>query len=161
MITGEQDHTVMRTDMPDGGHLQLDTLILDINGTLTRDGKLQAGVESRLAELRRGLRVRLVTRDTLGSGSEVARELEVEIDRVSDESKMTVIESLGPETAVMVGNGKSDVEALRRCRVGIAVIGPEGCATEALLAADIVVTNITDALDMLIEPIRLISTLRR
>jgi soluble P-type ATPase len=160
-ITEAQDHTVMRIDMPDGSHLRLDTLILDINGTLTRDGKLLAGVQSRLAELRRRLRVTLVTRDTLGSGSEVARELGVEIDRVLDGNKMTVIDSLDPETAVMIGNGLSDVEALRRCRVGIAVIGPEGCSTQALLAADIVVAAITDALDLLLTPVRLVSTLRR
>jgi P-type E1-E2 ATPase len=151
---------MIRIDMPAEGRLQLETLILDINGTLTLDGELLPGVRTRITELRNRIRVRLVTRDTLGRGDSVARELEVEMDRITDADKMSVIESLGPRTAVMIGNGNSDAEALRRCRVGIAVIGPEGCTAEALRAADIVATSIADALDLLIEPSRLISTLR-
>lgn len=149
----------MRIDMPDGGRLQLESLVLDINGTLTADGELLPEVRARLAALGDGIRVRLVTRDTLGRGGAIAEELGVEIDRVTDEEKMTVIDD--PATAVMIGNGISDVEALRRCAVGIAVIGPEGCAAEAFRAADVVVADINHALDLLLTPSRLVSTLRR
>jgi soluble P-type ATPase len=147
-------------DMPDGTQHRLETLVLDINGTLTVDGELLPGVRTRLARLRRDLRIRLVTRDTLSRGRAIADHLGVGIDVITDEDKMSVIASMGPTTAVMIGNGISDAEALRRCRVGIGVIGPEGCATEALIAADAVVTRITDALDLLINPSRLVSTLR-
>jgi len=37
----------------------------------------------------------------------------------------------------------------------------EGAAMATLLAADVVVTNICDALDLLLNPPRLIATLRR
>jgi len=44
--------------------------------------------------------------------------------------------------------------------LGIVVIGREGAATRAIMAADLAVHDITDALDMLLDPTRLLSTLR-
>jgi P-type E1-E2 ATPase len=152
---------MLRIEMPDGSRVLLETLLLDINGTITTDGELMPGVASRLDRLRGDLSIRLVTRDTLGLGGSIAKQLGVGVDVVPDGEKMRVIEALGPETAVMIGNGASDVDALQRCAVGIAVIGPEGCAAEALAAADVVVTNPADALDILLAPTRLVSTLRR
>jgi len=50
---------------------------------------------------------------------------------------------------------------LRLARLGIAAIQREGAALEAVQAADIVVHDVRDALDLLLEPRRLIATLRR
>jgi soluble P-type ATPase len=44
--------------------------------------------------------------------------------------------------------------------VGMAVVGPEGAAAELLAAADLVVREINDALDLLANPLRLKATLR-
>ena len=49
---------------------------------------------------------------------------------------------------------------LQEAALGIAVLGPEGLAAEALLAADVVVASIEDALDLLLRPHRLVATLR-
>jgi soluble P-type ATPase len=50
---------------------------------------------------------------------------------------------------------------LEEAALGIAVLGPEGLAVPALLAADVLVASIEDALDLLLNPRRLIATLRR
>lgn len=50
---------------------------------------------------------------------------------------------------------------LAAAALGIAVLGPEGLATEALQAADLVVGQVEDALDLLLHPTRLLATLRR
>ena len=49
---------------------------------------------------------------------------------------------------------------LQAAALGIAVIGPECAAAEALAAADIVAPNILAALDLLLNPLRLVATLR-
>jgi soluble P-type ATPase len=49
---------------------------------------------------------------------------------------------------------------LAEAALGIGVIGDEGMATEALIASDVVVRNISDALDLLREPRRLVASLR-
>lgn len=44
--------------------------------------------------------------------------------------------------------------------MGIAVVGPEGAATSALMAADLVCHSILDALDLVLDAQALASTLR-
>lgn len=42
----------------------------------------------------------------------------------------------------------------------IAIVGGEGCAADALAAADVVCTDVHDAIDLLLTPMRLVATLR-
>jgi soluble P-type ATPase len=49
---------------------------------------------------------------------------------------------------------------LREAALGIAVIQAEGAASASILESDILVRDVRDALDMLLEPARLIATLR-
>jgi len=44
--------------------------------------------------------------------------------------------------------------------LGIAVLGDEGLSVSAMKNADIVVKNISDALDLFLKPKRLMATLR-
>jgi len=60
----------------------------------------------------------------------------------------------------VVGNGLNDAGLLRRAALGIAVLGPEGLSRLALLAAEVVVGSVVDALDLLLKPHRLRATLR-
>ena len=50
---------------------------------------------------------------------------------------------------------------LKAAGIGIAVMGDEGLAVEALLSADVVAANIYEALNLLEFPTRLVATLRR
>jgi soluble P-type ATPase len=59
-----------------------------------------------------------------------------------------------------VGNGRNDRLMLKAAALGIAVLQKEGAAASALAAADLVLPNITDALDALEHPLRLIASLR-
>ena len=49
---------------------------------------------------------------------------------------------------------------VKEAALGIAVVGREGIATETLIAADIVCDNVLDALELLLNPKRIIATLR-
>ncbi|MEA4924971.1 MAG: ATPase P [Syntrophomonadaceae bacterium] len=142
----------------------LGSLILDLNGTLTVDGCLIEGVNSRLQELKTVLQIYLVTSDTLGSGSSIADDLGIPIIKVGraggGADKLDFLNKIGAEQTAVIGNGYNDRLILENAGFAIAVAGPEGCCTQALIKADLVVTNILDALDLLLKPLRIIATLR-
>ncbi len=154
----------MVVEIPGRGTLELEYLVLDLNGTLALDGDLLPGVKDRIRKVSRTLRVYILTADTHGTGSEVARQLGVELHRLEPqngaEQKGEFVRRLGAGSTVAMGNGVNDVEMLREAALGIAVVGPEGAAAKALLAADIVVESPTDALDLLLHPKRIVATLR-
>jgi P-type E1-E2 ATPase len=144
--------------------LDLENLLLDLNGTLTTDGKLKKGVKERVTELKHKLNVYLLTSDTLGSGAGIAEELDIPFFKVNEDvggtDKKEFLYSIGAARTAAIGNGYNDTLMLEHAAVSIAVIGDEGCCVQALLKADIVVTNINEALELLINPLRIKATLR-
>lgn len=147
------------------GAVKITKVIFDLNGTLTVDGELHEKTLSLLKKVAEILEVYILTADTFGSALKISRENKINLQIVSGENtsaaKIDFIESAGPAETMAVGNGANDVGMLGKAAVGIAVLGPEGCAVEALHAADLVVKNIDDVLCMILRPRRLIATLRR
>jgi len=152
-------------DIPGWESLRLEDLVLDVNGTVALDGEVLPGVAERLAALSVSLTTHLITAGTQGRAAEIAERLGVRLTCIEakDEAdqKRALVERLGADRVVPVGNGANDVEMLAAAAVGIAVLGPEGLATVTLRAADVVVGRIEDALDLLLRPQRLVATLRR
>ena len=75
--------------------------------------------------------------------------------------KSRFVHQLGADRVVAVGNGMNDVGMLEAAALGIAVLGHEGLAARALLAADVVALSITEVLDLLLHPRPLVASLRR
>ncbi len=140
-------------------------LVLDVNGTIAKDGELIEGVAGLLDQLRRGLNVHLVTADTHGKQAEIDRILGMKAVAIPAKdqvlTKLRYIEELGADEAAAMGNGANDSAMLGRAALGIVIIGPEGAAVESLLKAQVVVPDIRTALELLLYPKRLIATLRR
>jgi P-type E1-E2 ATPase len=152
--------------IPGRGIIELEYAVFDVNGTLAVDGQLIKGVEPLIAQLRGKLEVRLLTADTHGKQAEIDRQLKFSADRLKPggherEQKADYVRTLGAGKVVAIGNGGNDVDMLKVAALGIAVIGHEGAAFEALAAADVVTHNIFDALGVLLYPKRLVATLRR
>jgi soluble P-type ATPase len=151
--------------IPGQNTLALEHLLLDLNGTLTVDGVLLPGVPERIALLRQRLSMRVLSADTRGDASLVASALGLPLEVVAgpDEAsaKAEVARRLGAEHVAAIGNGVVDALLLSAARLGIAVIGPEGAATVTLASADVAVTRVIDALDLLLREARLVATLRR
>ena len=159
---------MLKVDIPGWRSLQLEVLVLDVNGTLTLDGALLAGVEAGLKPLVQVgiLSVQLISADTFGRLDNIAAQLGVQAKRLrpgrpETSQKADIVRQLGAERVVAIGNGANDEDMLREAALGIAVIGPEGLAGGALAAADVVVASINDALGLLANSRRLIATLRR
>jgi soluble P-type ATPase len=84
-------------DIPGSGPLQLEYLVLDVNGTLTDRGILIEGVEP-LRRLRDALEVRLLSADTFGNLDAIAKKLGLQADRISrGEEKRSYLEGLGSD----------------------------------------------------------------
>ena len=118
----------------------------------------------RLVRVASTLRVQIITGDTFGTARDEVRGLPVELAVVpaegQAEAKLELIKRHGIDRVVAFGNGRNDRLILAEAALGIGVFGDEGIATEALLASDVVVRHIADAFDLLLEPQRLLATLR-
>jgi len=155
---------MLELDIPGRGRLVLTHLVLDVNGTVAEGGRLLPGVTEGLRALAGTLETLAVTADTHGTAVGLAAEtgITVHVIKPGDESaqKLELIADLGACGVVAIGNGANDMLMLREAAVGIAVIGREGAARSALEAADLVVTDVLDALALLADPRRLLATLR-
>lgn len=147
--------------IPGSPDVRIHNLLLDYNGTLSRDGVLLDGVADRLRALSKHVRIIIATADTFGKARAQLEGLPVETVLIQDgQDKRRLLEELGKSETASIGNGRNDVEMTRASAMGIAVIGPEGCAGELIASARVVCRDILDCLDLFLEPLRLTATLR-
>jgi len=153
--------SLLRTEVPGLAPICLTHLVLDFTGTLSLDGGILPGVAGRIRKIATVLRVTIATADTFGTAKAALKRLAVEVQIVATGSdKAALVRRLGPKHTVAIGNGRNDVPMVRAAVLGIAVIGPEGACSELVSAADVVVRDIRDALDPILNPLRLKATLR-
>ncbi|NPA48847.1 MAG: HAD hydrolase family protein [Thermodesulfobacteria bacterium] len=153
-------------EIPRYGKLRLKHLVFDFNGTLAVDGHLKPGVRERFLELAKELTLHVITADTFGRAKKALYDLPCKLlilppEEPHDEAKLKYVEELGPKYVAAIGNGENDILMLSEAALGVAVLLEEGVAREVLLAADILVKDINDALDLFLNPLRLKATLRR
>ena len=150
--------------IPGFADLCLEHLVLDYNGTIAVDGAVLAGVHLLLAALARDLTVHVVTADTFGRAAEQLAGMRLRLTILPEgdqaEGKLRFIQQLSADRVVAIGNGRNDRRMVAAAALGIAVIQREGGAPATLAAADIVVTSILDALELLRQPKRLTASLR-
>jgi P-type E1-E2 ATPase len=155
---------LLELSIPGSGELRLEHLILDYNGTLACDGELIPGVQERLAGLSASLRIHVITADTFGKAREQLASLPCTIAVLDggpeDAEKLRYVQQLRASACVCLGNGRNDARMLKKAALGVAIVGTEGAAVEAILAADLATHSIIDALDLLLRPLRLTATLR-
>ncbi len=156
---------MVELDIPEFGKVELKFLVMDYNGTLAVDGQLLPGVANRVQELAAVLKLFVVTADTFGTVREQLKDLPVEVVVLQgsdgqSKAKEAFVRNLDAAQTAAIGNGRNDRLMLAMARVGIAVVLREGASTATLASADIVSTEIEDALDMFLHPLRLKATLR-
>ncbi len=155
---------MIQISIPGYDTLVLEYLVLDYNGTIAQDGLLIPGVAERLKDLSRSLRIFTVTADTHGSVARNMKGLPVAIEILGEDdqrlAKQSLVERLGANACVSMGNGRNDAMMLKHSAPGIGILQKEGACSETLINSHIIVTDILDALDLLIHKNRLIATLR-
>jgi len=153
----------MKYNIPGQEPFEINTLILDLNGTLSVGGVVPEGVKERLDTVQElGFQVVFFTGNTRNDADELATQLGIEwkLAQTAEDKRDLAVE-IGADTCVSIGNGLIDLELTKTVRLSIVTLQAEGVHTQTLLAADIVVPSINDALDLFIDSNRLIATMRR
>ena len=150
-------------EIPNFGRLNINYIVCDYNGTLAVGGKLLPGVAIAFNSLQ-NIEVHVVTADTFGVASQQLANINCRLTIAPIENqaiwKRDYIRSLGADSVVAIGNGRNDRLMLEESALGIALIQQEGAAVEAIRYADVVCTDITDALAYFTNTKRLVATLR-
>lgn len=144
--------------------LNLKYALIDFNGTLAVDGKLIPGIDDPLNALAELLEIHIITGDGFGTARSELAHINCTLTITPAEnqamSKQTYLYQLNPEKTVAIGNGRNDSLVLKESALGIAILGNEGTAADALMSANVIMPSIFGALDLLQNPRRLKATLR-
>jgi soluble P-type ATPase len=155
---------MIRIDIPGWGNIDIENILIDLNGTLATDGKIPITIKEKIKSLSEEVSVYVLTADTQGTANEEIWDLNVQLVKTSEEDskirKFEFLSTLTPERTVAIGNGSNDQLLMEETALGITVLGDEGMSVSAMKSADIVVKNISDALDLFLKPKRLVATLR-
>ncbi len=153
----------MKYTIPGQEPFDINTLILDLNGTLSVGGVVPEGVKERLDNLKQqGFQIVFLTGNTRNDADKLASELDIKwkLAKTAEDKRDLALE-IGADTCASIGNGLIDLELTKVVKLGIVTLQSEGVHTQTLQAADIVVPTINDALDLFIDPNRLTATMRR
>jgi soluble P-type ATPase len=151
-------------DIPGSGAMGIGHFVTDFSGTLSEDGILLNGVKDKLNELSSKLQIHILTSDTFGRARQELEGINCIIHVLEGDGhsiqKEKYICSLGADAVAALGNGNNDAGMLRASGLGICVCLKEGCSVEAMKASRVFVKSPIDAIDLLLNPKRLIATLR-
>ncbi len=155
---------MIKVEIPGWGAIEVENFVIDLNGTLATDGKIPPEVKKKLNELSEKASIYILTADTQGTAIEDCQGIKGKLvttdEEASAEAKFEFLGSLDLEKTVVIGNGSNDQRILKEAGLGIAVLGTEGVSASALKQADLLVKDVSDALDLFGKPKRLIATLR-
>ena len=143
----------MTYDIPGQGLVEIKTIILDLNGTLSVAGIVPGGVKERLDQLKaKGFKVLFFTGNTRDDADDLAMSLGIEwrLAKNADDKRDLALE-LEPDTCASIGNGLIDLELMKAVKLRIVTLQAEGAHIQTMLSSDIVVPNINDALDLFLD----------
>lgn len=145
-----------------GDELEIDTLAMDLNGTLTVDGAVVPGVASSLAKLQSaGLRLYIITGDVRGTARRIVSELarggvNIELLICKDArgtafAKLSRLLDVGLDGLAYIGNGQGDALAVRAAAFSVVTTQAELSSAETIAGAVGHATCITHALTGLLD----------
>ena len=151
----------MEINIPGRRIIKIENLLLDYNGTIACDRKLISSVQEKLEAInKKGITVQVVTGTVRAQCANLPVEIKIFDNSNAAENKRAIVEELGADRCLCIGNGFNDGQMFETCSIAIIVIGEEGCSAKSLLKADIVCKNIEEAFDLILKPSRMIATLR-
>lgn len=155
---------IMKIVIPEYKTLEIDTLFLDMNGTIAVDGIIPPSVKERLTALSEQFRIYVLTADTHGNAEAQCEGLPVILETFPSgnarEYKRELIKSMGAKHCAAIGNGRNDEWMLKEAALSIAVMDREGMYGKLFKSADLCVRSMQDGLDLLLYPGRIIAGLR-
>lgn len=152
----------MKYKVPELGEIEINTIVLDLNGTLSVNGKIPNGVKERIQQIKSlGIKVILFTGDQRGTASELYKEYRIDLVRTKNGlEKEEAMKNLNSQTTAAIGNARIDIGTFKHAKLSIATLQSEGIHAEILKYVDVVVSSINDALDFFIDKNTFSATMR-
>jgi soluble P-type ATPase len=143
--------------------LEIDFILIRFEGTLAQDRRVHPKAKDKINLLSKRTKITILTKEEKERVEEVLRKVKAEIicltEGDSSQKRLDVLRQLGATRTVAIGNGADDGLMIEEAGFGVCVIGKEGASSEAVKNADVVFTDILDALDFLLKPLRQRATL--
>jgi soluble P-type ATPase len=148
---------------PGQGNLEIEFILIDFEGTLASDRRVHPKAKDKINLLSKRTKIYILTKGEKEVVEETLKKVKAEIFYLTEgetsQRKVDLLRQLGATRTVAIGNGVDDIPMIEEAGFGICVIGKEGTSVEAMKKADVVVSNVLDALDFLLKPLRQKATL--
>jgi len=145
--------------------LKIEFILIDFEGTLASDRRVHPKAKDKINLLSKRTKIYILTKGEREVVEDTLRRVKAEIvfsmEGGTSRQKLDLLRQLGPTRTVAIGNGVDDAPMIEEAGFGICVMGKEGTSIEAMMKADVVVSNALDALDFLLKPLRQKATLSR
>jgi soluble P-type ATPase len=142
---------------------EIDFILIDFDGTLASDRRVHPKAKDKINLLSKRTKIYILTKGEKEGVEEVLKKVKAEIvyldEGKSSQQKLDLLRRLGVSRTVAVGNGVDDAPMMEEAGFSLCVIGKEGTFSETMNKADVVFTDILDALDFLLKPLRQRATL--
>ena len=143
--------------------LEIEFILIDFEGTLASDRRVHPKAKDKINLLSKRTKIYILTKAEKEVVEDNLRRVKAEIYYLTEgeasKQKLDLLRQLGSSKTVAIGNGLDDVPMIEEAVLGICVVGKEGTSVEAIKKAGVIVSNIIDALDFLLKPLRQKSTL--
>jgi len=143
--------------------LEMDFMLMDFEGTLAQDRRVDPKAKDKINLLSKRMKIYILAKGEKEVVEDVLKKVKAEVIylrmREPAQGKLSLLRQLGARRTVAIGNGVDDALMLEEAGLGICILGREGASVKAMQKADVVVTNILDALDFILKPLRQEATL--
>ncbi len=143
--------------------LEIEFILIDFEGTLAQDRRVHPKAKDKINLLSKRTKIYVLTKGVKDVTEDLLRKVKAErvylTEGEGSPQKLDLLKRLGEQRTIAIGSGMDDASMMEAAGLGICVIGKEGAAGEALRKADVIVTDILDALDFLLKPLRQKTTL--
>jgi len=150
---------------PGQAPLEIEYLLVDYEGTLAIDGRVHPKAKDKMNLLSKRIKIYILFKGEKDKAEERLKKLKAEMlflkEEKASEEKLDFLRKLDPQKTVAIGNGLDDAQIFDEVGFSICIIGKEGACGETLKRANLVMTDILDALDFLLKPFRQKATLGR
>ena len=142
--------------------INIENIILDLNGTLAVNGQVSEKAKQLVVELKQlGYKLVLISGDIRGNAKNVAEELDLDLYLGTNSSeKAKQMQRFDKEKTAAIGNARIDIGTFENAKISIATLQSEGIHSGIINYVDLIVPSIEDALNLFIDVKSLEATLR-
>ncbi|MGZ2370540.1 HAD family hydrolase [Ancylomarina sp. YFZ004] len=150
-------------DVPGVGIIEIDTLVVDSNGTISVKGEIVPGVVERIHKIQAmGVNVVMISSDQRGNARALAQSSGITYyEAANGREKEDVLISLGSNNVAAIGNARTDIGLFVKSVISIATLQGEGIHKDIIDHVDVIMPSINDALDFFLDSNTFIATMKR